>query len=140
RTACPRTFGGKTITSWTEFPRSVFDRETWIFRGQSEDRPLATTLERRLLSWGIDLTRGPAIERALLREFRRRLRGEEYTRVKDDTLYCLALMQHHGAPTRLLDCTHSPFVAAQMAIKEGKKQKQHAISYFHPKSIHNTFS
>jgi hypothetical protein len=48
---------------------------------------------RRLAS--LNLTRRPAIERALLREFRRRLRGEEYTRVKDDALYCLAPMQHH---------------------------------------------
>jgi FRG domain len=127
-----RQFAGKTITSWTEFTSEVSDLKNWIFRGQSEDKPLATTLERRLLSWGIDLKRGPAIERALLREFRRRLRGEEYTRVKDDALYCLALMQHHGAPTRLLDCTYSPFVAAQMAIKEGKKQKDHAIWCFNP--------
>jgi hypothetical protein len=117
----------------------VFDRKNWIFRGQSEVWPLATGLERRLLSWGIKLTRGPAIERALLREFRRRLRGEEYTRVKDDTLYCLALMQHHGAPTRLLDCTYSPFVAAQMAIKEGKKQKDHAIWCFNPKWMDKHF-
>jgi hypothetical protein len=87
-------FAEKPITTWTEFTSEVFDRKNWIFRGQSEDWDLATSLERRLLSWGIDPTRGPAIERALLREFRRRLRGEEYTRVKDDTLYCLALTGH----------------------------------------------
>ena len=116
-----------TDPSWTEFTEftSSEHRKDWIFRGQSEDKPLATSLERRLLSWGIDLTHGPAIEHALVRDFRRRLRGEEYTRVKDNTLYCLSLMQHHGAPTRLLDCTYSPFVAAQMAIKEGKREKDH---------------
>jgi FRG domain-containing protein len=89
-------FAEKPITTWTGFTSEVFDRKNWIFRGQSEDKPLRTTLERGLLSWGIGLTRGPAIERALVREFRRRLRREEYTRVEDNTLYCLALMQHHG--------------------------------------------
>jgi hypothetical protein len=125
-------FAGKTITSWTDFCDEVFDRDrkNWIFRGQSQDWTLTTKLERCLLNWGIELTRGSALERELVREFRRRLRGEEYTRAKDNKLYCLALMQHHGAPTRLLDCTYSPFVAAQMAIKEGKQEKDHVIWCF----------
>ena len=134
-------FAGKTITSWTEFTEftSSEDRKDWIFRGQSEDKPLATSLERRLLSWGIDLRHGPAIECVLLRDFSRRLRGEEYTRAKDNKLYCLALMQHHGAPTRLLDCTYSPFVAAQMAIKEGEKEKDHVIWCFNPRWMDKHF-
>jgi hypothetical protein len=125
-------FAEKTITGWEQFTDSkAFDlRGKWIFRGQSQDWRLTSTLERRLLSWDIDLKRGPAIEDILVREFRRRLRGEEHARAKTNKLYCLALMQHHGAPTRLLDCTYSPFVAAQMAIKEGKQQKAHAIWCF----------
>jgi FRG domain-containing protein len=111
------------LKTWWEFTRHISNLnkpgQTWLYRGQECDWELRTTLERRLWDWAIRPTRAGKIETALLREFRRRVRGEERSTMERNTLYCLALMQHHGAPTRLLDCTYSPFAAAQFATRKG---------------------
>jgi hypothetical protein len=120
-------FASQCIWSWEEYNDAIRDMTSsrpseirpWLYRGQSDDYPLMTTIERALARWGIPLTYATGIEFQAIREFRRRLREPEYHRVQDDTLYCLALMQHHSAPTRLLDCTYSPFVAAAFALEHG---------------------
>lgn len=121
-------FAHHAVQSWEEFcelvrklPSEGPPKQTrgWVFRGQSKDWNLASTLERALTQWAIPLREATAIEHQTIREFRRRTRGPEHHRVHEDTLYCLALMQHHGAPTRLLDCTYSPFVAAAFALENG---------------------
>jgi FRG domain len=119
----------KEIRSWHQFFEFVSDLDHglheplavhhWVFRGQSNDWPLTTSIERALAGWKIDQKEASHIEYQTIREFRRRTWDPQYRRVHTDTLYCLALMQHHGAPTRLLDCTYSPFVAAAFAMQEG---------------------
>jgi hypothetical protein len=95
----------------------------WVYRGQANcEWPLDTTIERALRDWDIDLRDAAAIEFQTIREFRRRLREPQYDRVHTDTLYCLALMQHYGGPTRLLDCTYSPYAAAAFAMEKGPKK------------------
>jgi hypothetical protein len=111
----------RKISTWDDLTQVVSRNEgNWIYRGQTGDWRLRTTIERALLRWGYDLEKGPAVEYQTIREFRRRLKHPNYQQVQKDTLYCLALMQHHGAPTRLLDCTYSPYVAAAFAMEEGK--------------------
>jgi hypothetical protein len=85
----------------------------WAFRGMgSATWSLQTSLERMLVSPVVEA------ERYLLTAFQRR--AHHYVRdcpVPDDYLEWLALMQHYGAPTRLLDCTRSPYVALFFALE-----------------------
>jgi FRG domain len=120
-------FWCEPIKSWRQFNCCVremasskpSDVRPWLYRGQTQDWELTTKIERALVSWDIPLKEATSIEFQTVREFRRRLGQPEYDRVQGDTLHCLALMQHYGAPTRLLDCTYSPFVAAAFALENG---------------------
>ena len=118
-------FACKVIRSWEQFNKAVrgmtlgFQRSASGSIAVSHDDPLTTTMERALDRWDIPLKDAGAIEFQTIREFRRRLRDPEHHLAQYDTLYCLSLMQHYGAPTRLLDCTYSPFVAAAFAMESG---------------------
>lgn len=82
-------------------------RSRFAFRGLSEaDYPLATTLIR---------LGGPytELENHLLRNFRKYAHREV---VQGDSIWhWLAVAQHYGLPTRLMDWTYSPFVAMHFA-------------------------
>jgi FRG domain len=123
-----RDFFEKDINSWEHFYKIVFEQNSstpdgWIYRGQAKKQwSLETTIERALCNWDIELENATATEFQTIREFRRRLREPQYNRVHTDTLFCLALMQHYGGPTRLLDCSYSPFAAAAFAMEKGRKE------------------
>jgi hypothetical protein len=107
----------KTLTSWNEVQR--FERKGWLYRGQrSALWELRTALERCCDRQGISADDRLRIESQLVREFKRAY--HQYARHVPDpkaTLEWLSLMQHHGAPTRLLDFTYSIYVASYFAVE-----------------------
>jgi hypothetical protein len=58
------------------------------------------------------------LEAELLRDFKRVYHHySEHVPAPDAIIEWISLMQHHGAPTRLLDCTYSIYVAAYFALE-----------------------
>ncbi len=113
-------FAVKTVTRWDNFVKQMdsFERpDRWIYRGHTEDYPLKTTLERAREYFDIEWSDLPGIEEQLIRNFRRRFQDEGNEELHSDKMYCISLMQHHGAPTRLLDFTWSVYVGAFFALE-----------------------
>ena len=91
----------------------------WAFRGERDERwPLCTSLSRYLQNFGVARGAWPQQEERILRIFKRKAHQFlEKPPDFDDDFQWMALMQHHGAPTRLLDFTWSPYVAAFFALE-----------------------
>jgi hypothetical protein len=84
----------------------------WIFRGESDDsRAITPSLERLYKD---NLGSMSQAEKLSLNHFRRRYRGKFKP---NNSLEWLSLMQHYGAPTRLVDFTYSWYIALFFAIE-----------------------
>jgi hypothetical protein len=94
--------------SWNE-PLKRF-RPSYAYRGLNN---VSYGLETTLMRLGGEY---PEREGDLLRNFRKYARRES---VPADNLWIwLTVAQHHGLPTRLLDWTHSPYVALHFATED----------------------
>lgn len=115
----------KEIKSWKEFQRVVAgpNYQSWAFRGHSNaEWPLYSSLSRYLKDYGIHRNAWSDQEERIGRIFRRKAHlFLEHVPAESDAFQWLALMQHHGAPTRLLDFTWSPYVAAFFALERATK-------------------
>ncbi len=109
-----------TVSSWNELHERLYEgswrealrrfRPGTAYRGAGDaGAPLSTGIAR--------LAGDPErIESHLLRNFRKYAQRESVT--QDSVWNWLAVAQHHGLPTRLLDWTYSPYVALHFATEE----------------------
>ena len=109
-----------TLKSWEQYLSMISDSpyQNWAFRGQRDAAaPLLSALSRHFIAFGVDPRAWPQQEERVLRIFKRKaIHFLDHIPDRDDDFQWLALMQDHGAPTRLLDFTWSPYVAAFFAL------------------------
>lgn len=121
-----------TIKNWDEFDKVLSKKHyrKWIFRGQHDAR------------WDLESSLHRTYEEAqdihkISNSKEKKLNKYEHEKVMIDRFMCtahlylnslpnqndilswLSLMQHHGAPTRLLDFTFSYYVALYFALENG---------------------
>ncbi len=107
------------VRSWGQLQDELFSeswndtisryRSPFVFRGLSDHTYHLETSLMRLggLYW--------QLEKHLLRNFRKYARASS-SEEPDSFWHLLAVAQHHGLPTRLLDWTYSPYVALHFAL------------------------
>jgi len=109
------------LESWEAFLELITKApySNWAFRGERDERwPLYSSLSRYLQNFGVAHEAWPEQESRILRVFKRK--AHQFLNKPpdvDDDFQWMALMQHHGAPTRLIDFTWSPYVAAFFALE-----------------------
>ena len=111
----------RQIDSWPEFVGTIQGWpgfRNWCFRGQGDARwSLRSSLARHIEVSGVHAGVWALQETRIRRIFERKSHLFLTDLPQGDELEWLALMQHHGAPTRLLDFTWSPYVAAFFALE-----------------------
>ncbi len=116
-----RIHAAPSVRTWDEFKRELLTHKfgEHIYRGQSKDWPLQTSFHRanrtslfRYLNEDV-----PGLRRALSAHTKHHFDTND----PDQFGAFMALIQHHGYPTPLLDWTYSPFVAAWFALSERLK-------------------
>lgn len=113
-----RTYIDAHPNTWSEAKNFASQISGWVFRGErSNTWHLDTTLARAYKRSGIakDIHH---VERATIEKFKRRSHHFISTPPdKENTLEWLAMIQHHGGPTRLMDFTRSFYIASFFAVE-----------------------
>ena len=100
--------------------------ESYLFRGQRQDKELLPKIARGTLKANF-LTE----ERRLLDDFR--IRSAPYLPVADyDDWELLAIAQHNGMATRLLDWTQNALAALYFAVREESKNREDGVLWILP--------
>jgi hypothetical protein len=107
-------------SSWEDAKKIRRHLSDWIFRGHgSKDWKLETNIERAVKQFGCSRELISIREKMLIHDFQQR--AHHYLQSppdKEDLIEWLALVQHHGGPTRLLDFTESFYIASYFAIEK----------------------
>lgn len=127
--------------SWSEFvssySRDIFGSNyipnIYIFRGQRKaDWQLISSFDRQYRQ--LDWKKRSSIEVQLLNYFKTYLQREN---IPIDDSHINSLAQHYGIPTRLLDWSYSPFIAAYFAFSSNKQEDRESVAIWALRKDHD---
>ncbi len=125
------------VTPTEPDPRTGRRRDSGVYRGDSDaDWPLLTSLDK-LGGAGAPHSKAD-LEEHILRNFIRYSRPYFQTPPVNEWEVLVAA-QHHGLPTRLLDWTYSPLVAAHFATIGSNRNSDRVVWRLDWKSVHRCF-
>jgi hypothetical protein len=147
----------KHINSWLDFEdeckRLLESKKQWVFRGQNTDEHGITTSFIRSIAdntTSFKLANLELYEERLISEFERAyhnypvihftppvINSATPAEWRNYKLDLLSLMQHYGAPTRLSDWTHSPYIALFFALDGAIKDKNFCVFALDMEDIEN---
>jgi hypothetical protein len=109
------------IERWDDIAKHA--QNEWLYRGQrSATWDLKTSLQRSCDRRNVPPADRRAHEDALFREFRRTYHQYAvHIPARNAVVEWLSLMQHHGAPTRLLDFNYSIYIASYFALEKAEE-------------------
>lgn len=113
------------VNNWQEFKNLIAEfSNNWAYRGQASGQwILNNAIERTDF-----ITFHNNIEADFVAEFQRGASNYlTHDEMPQHLIEWLALMQHHGAPTRLLDLSKSPFIAAYFAFEICIPAEDHTV-------------
>jgi hypothetical protein len=125
------------VTPGTPNPVTGRRRDKGVYRGSAvAAAPLLTSLDRL---GGPNPAHSKAhLEEHILRNFLRYARPHSAATNENDWEELISA-QHHGVPTRLLDWTYSPLIAAFFATRPGGDECDRAIWRLEWQQVHNAF-
>ena len=124
------------VTSWQALTSVMGALQGYIFRGHPDAAwQLVSTLERELSPQTESIGR-EAAENKLLKEFQRRAHHYVTSPPRAGfTMEWMALLRHYGGPSRLLDMTRSPYVAAFFALDSASPARSACIWAIHERAV-----
>jgi hypothetical protein len=133
------------IRAWQDYVNHAKEFETssplhnnYVYRGQADSEwELIPSLLRRAKEFGLTAPQLHEIEKSTLKEFRKDAHlflPHHKIHKEEDLIAWWLLMQHYGAPTRVLDWTMSAYVALYFAVESGV-EKDGAVWVFRAFSL-----